>query len=45
MSISEYGTSEGEVLLNAGTVARISKIEESDGHMGSKIRVYAEIIP
>lgn len=45
MSISEYGTSEGEVLLNAGTVARISKIEKSDGHMGSKIRVYAEIIP
>lgn len=44
MSISRYGTDEGETLLNAGTVVRCTKIEESDGHMGSNIRVFLEII-
>lgn len=43
MSISKYGTAEGETLLNAGTVINIVKIEASDGHHGSRIRVFAEI--
>lgn len=37
--------SEGETLLNAGTMVRIVGIEKSDGHMDSTIRVFAEIIP
>ena len=45
MSISKFGTSEGETLLNAGTMVKCAKVEESDGHMGSKIRVFMEIIP
>ena len=45
MSISNFGTSEGETLLNAGTTVRCLKVEESDGHKGSSIRVYMEIIP
>ena len=45
MSISQFGTSEGETLLNAGTTVRCLKVEESDGHKGSSIRVYMEIIP
>ena len=45
MSISQFGTSEGETLLNAGTIVKCTKIEESDGHKGSSIRVFMEIIP
>lgn len=45
MKISEYGTGEGETLLNAGTTVRIASIEKSDGHKGSEIRVFMEIIP
>ena len=45
MSISKYGTEEGETLLNAGTTVRIDSIEKSDGHKSSKIRVFMEIIP
>lgn len=45
MSISNFGTGEGETLLNAGTTVRIDSIEKSDGHKGSKIRVFMEIIP
>lgn len=45
MSISQYGTSEGETLLNANTTVKCLKIEESDGHKNSTIRVYMEIIP
>ena len=45
MSISTFGTSEGETLLNAGTRVRINKIEESDGHRDSIIRVFMEILP
>lgn len=45
MSISQYGTGEGEFLLNAGTKVRVIKVEDSDGHMGSSIRVYMEILP
>lgn len=45
MNISKFGTGEGETLLNAGTTVRVLKIEESDGHMSSDIRVFMEIIP
>lgn len=45
MSISQYGTREGETLLNAGTRVRVISIEESDGHKGSRYRAYLEIIP
>lgn len=45
MSISQFGTGEGETLLNAGTTVKCTKIEESDGHKGSSIRVFLEIIP
>lgn len=44
MSISRYGTSEGEFLLNAGTQVRVLKVEQSDRHKDSSIRVYMEII-
>lgn len=44
MSISQYGTMEGETLLNSGTVVRIDRIEQSDGHKGSEIRVFVDII-
>lgn len=44
MSISNFGTGEGETLLNAGTTVRCVKIEDSDGHMGSSVRVFMEII-
>lgn len=45
MSISQFGTGEGETLLNAGTQVRVISIEESDGHKGSRYRAYLEIIP
>ena len=45
MSVSQYGTAEGETLLNAGTKVFIEKIEASDGHKGSDIRVFMNIIP
>ena len=45
MGISQFGTGEGETLLNAGTRVRILRIEESDGHMNSDIRMYLEILP
>ena len=45
MSISQYGTREGETLLNAGTQVRVISIEKSDGHKGSRYRAYLEIIP
>lgn len=44
MSISEFGTSEGETLLNAGTKVKIIRIERGTGHMGSTMQVFAEII-
>ena len=44
MSISKFGTSEGETLLNAGTKVKCVRIERSDGHMESDIRVFLEII-
>lgn len=45
MSISNFGTREGETLLNAGTKVRVLSIERSDGHMDSNIRAFLEIIP
>lgn len=44
MTISQFDTGEGEFLLNAGTRVQVIKVEESDGHMGSKIRVWMDII-
>lgn len=44
MTVSQYGTGEGEFLLNAGTRIQVVSVEESDGHSGSKIRVYMDII-
>lgn len=44
MSISEFGTAEGETLLNAGTRVKIIRIERGTGHMGSTMQVFAEII-
>ena len=44
LSISRYGDSEGEFLLNAGTKVICKAIEKSDGHMGSRIRVFLEVI-
>lgn len=44
MSISNFGTSEGETLLDAGTKVRVVGIEESDGHMGSSIQVFLEVL-
>ena len=45
MRISRYGTSEGETLLNAGTMVKCQKIEKSDGHQDSDIRVFLDVIP
>ncbi len=44
MSISQFGTGEGETLLNVNTTVRCIKIEASDGHMRSNIRAFLEII-
>ena len=44
MGISQFGTGEGETLLNADTTIKILKVEESDGHKASRIRVFAEIL-
>lgn len=45
MRISQYGTAEGETLLNAGTNVRIISVEKSDYHKNSEIRVFMEVIP
>lgn len=44
MSISDFGTAEGETLLNAGTRVKIIRIERGTGHKGSTMQVFAEII-
>ena len=44
MSISKHGADEGETLLNTDTIIKIHKVEQSDGHKSSKIRVFAEIL-
>lgn len=45
MNISRYGVGEGETLINAGTKVVCEKIEKSDGHFESDIRVFLRIIP
>lgn len=45
MSISSFGDAEGETLLGDNTTVVCEKIEESDGHFGSKIRVFLTVIP
>lgn len=44
MTVSQYGTAEGETLLNSGTQVVITAIEKSDGHKGSDIRVFMDIV-
>lgn len=44
MKISRFGTAEGETLLNADTKIKILKIEKSDWHLESELRVFAEIL-
>ena len=44
MGISEFGTGEGETLLNAGTQVEIVGIEDSDGHFGSSVRMFLRIL-
>lgn len=44
MSVSRFGTGEGETLLNSGTMVYIDRIEKSDGHFGSDIRVFMDVI-
>lgn len=44
MRISNYGTTEGETLLQAGTRVQCTKIEKSDGHQGSNIRVFLDVL-
>ena len=43
-SLSRFGNSEGEFLLNVGTKMKCVKIEKSDGHMDSTVRVFMQII-
>lgn len=45
MKISQFGTGEGETLLRDNTTVVCEKIEKSDGHQGSSIRVFLTIIP
>lgn len=45
MRESIYGTSEGETLLDRNTRVKCLLIEESNGHMGSDIRVFLDVIP
>jgi len=45
MRISQYGTSEGETLLDHGMKVKCLLIEKSDGHQSSAHRVYLDVIP
>lgn len=46
MNISQYGTDEGEFLLDHGQTVEVKGIYPSvDGHMRSKIRIFLEILP
>lgn len=45
MRESVYGTGEGETLLDRNTRVKCLLIEESNGHMGSDIRVFLDVIP
>lgn len=44
MNLSQYGTGEGETLLNAGTAVEVVGIEPSDGHMGSSTRIFLRVL-
>lgn len=44
MDISNFGTLEGETLMDNDLRIKIHHIEESDGHKYSDIRVYAEVL-
>lgn len=44
ISHSPFGSTEGEFLLNSSAQVRCLKIEESEGHMYSKVRVYLEVL-
>lgn len=44
MRISQYGTGEGETLITPGAKIRCIAIEESDGHQGSDIRAFVEVL-
>ena len=44
MKISRFRTAEGEFLLNAGTRVKIADIKKSDGHKGSYVRIFMEIL-
>jgi len=44
MNISQFGTGEGETLLRDNLTVVCDRIEQSDGHKGSRIRVFLQII-
>lgn len=44
MTLSGFGTDEGETLINSNQAMRIVSIEESDGHKQSQIRVFVELL-
>lgn len=44
MGASYYGTTEGESLIAPGVKKQITRIEGSDGHAGSKIRVFMDLL-
>lgn len=44
MGISNFGTGEGETLLRDDLTVVCDRIEQSDGHMGSRIRVFLQIV-
>lgn len=44
MSISQYGTEEGEALLRDNVRVVCEKIEESDGHFESRVRMFLRAI-
>lgn len=45
MTISQFGTGEGETLFRDDTTVLCRGIEASDGHFHSSIRAYIEVIP
>lgn len=44
MNIPQFGTGEGETLLRDNLTVVCDRIEQSDGHKGSSIRVFLQII-
>lgn len=44
MNISQFGTGEGETLLRDNLTVICDRIEQSDGHKGSSIRVFLQVI-